>query len=315
MFKNTGKPFLTYEEQLQNLQQNKLLIVNNPAYAISKLQEIRYFALIDGYKDLFYNPMTRQYLPHTTFEDIVYLYNFDEKLRLLVFQYLNHFEQKIRSYVSYYFCDTYSSAQSDYLNPANYNTTPKNQDGISKLIKILNKEANYNNTHPYIVYQRKTHNNVPLRVLVNTLTFGQISKMYSFLPNNIQAKISLQFHSVNEKELLQYLKVLTDFRNVCAHNERLFSFRCRAAIPNTILHKKMDLSKIGSYYRSGKNDMFALVIAFRYLLNKEDFLQFKKGLCKLLISFSKCTPSGCKEKLLDAMGFPNNWFSITKYKF
>ncbi len=38
--------------------------------------------------------MTRKYKEGTTFEDLVALYEFDEKLRTLIFRYLCHFEQK-----------------------------------------------------------------------------------------------------------------------------------------------------------------------------------------------------------------------------
>ena len=89
------KPFLNYEEQINNLIEQKGMIVND-----------HYFALIDGYKNLFYNPMTRKYKEGTTFEDLVALYEFDEKLRTLIFRYLCHFEQKMRSLISYHFCDT-----------------------------------------------------------------------------------------------------------------------------------------------------------------------------------------------------------------
>ena len=73
------KPFLNYEEQINNLIEQKGMIVNDHKFAVSKLEDISYFALIDGYKNLFYNPMTRKYKEGTTFEDLVALYEFDEK--------------------------------------------------------------------------------------------------------------------------------------------------------------------------------------------------------------------------------------------
>ena len=66
---------------------------------------------------------------------------------------------------------------------------------------------------------------IPLWVLINTLTYGQISRFYALLPFQIQSGISKDFPSVNKKNLERYLKILTLFRNVCAHNERLYSFR------------------------------------------------------------------------------------------
>lgn len=84
------KPFLTYEQQLYNLQNEKMLIISNPS-----------------------------------FEDIVALYYFDESLRELVFKYICRIEQKLRTEISYYFCNKYSSNQMDYLNSDNYNNRGK----------------------------------------------------------------------------------------------------------------------------------------------------------------------------------------------
>ena len=81
------KPFLTYEEQINNLVERKGMVISNRKYAFEKLEDISYFSLIDGYKNLFYNPMTRRYKPGTTFEDIVALYELRFKI-LLTFSWL-----------------------------------------------------------------------------------------------------------------------------------------------------------------------------------------------------------------------------------
>lgn len=307
------KPFITYSDQLNILIQKKQLNISNPAYAEKKLHDIGYYALIDGYKDIFYNPMTRTYVKNTNFTDIVALYEFDENLRSIVFKHICHIEQKIRSLISYYFCETFSEKQSSYLNPANYNISKKNSRDVSKLISILSYEANQNTEHSYVVYQRNTYNNVPLWVIMKTLTLGQTSKMYSFMLPNIKSKVSLHYKNINEKELIQYLKVLTIFRNICAHNERLFSFETRFEIPDTLLHKKMNIPQKGTQYLYGKHDMFALLITFQYLLDKNEFKVFTKDLEKLLNNFSKSTSPFQKDKLLHAMHFPPNWLSITHY--
>ena len=59
------------------------MIIVDREFTASKLKDISYFALIDGYKNLFYNPMTRKYREGTTFEDIVALYEFDETITQL----------------------------------------------------------------------------------------------------------------------------------------------------------------------------------------------------------------------------------------
>ena len=307
------KPFLTYKEQLDNLIDKKQLIINNKEFALAKLQHIGYYSLIDGYKNLFYNPMTRKYEPDTTFEDIVALYDFDKKLRTLIFENICNIEQKIRSLISYHFCETYSENQDAFLNPNNYNNTNKNSPGIQKLISILSKEAINSTEHAYVVYQRNTYGNVPLWVVLNTLTLGQTSKMYSFFTTSIQSKISTNFKAVNEKELSQYLKVLTHFRNICAHNERLFSFKSRYEIPDTLLHAKLQIPKNGQHYAYGKSDLFSIIISFCYLLNENEVKEFKQEFTKLINKFEKKSNAEKKNKLLVSMGVPNNWSSIIKH--
>ncbi len=309
------KPFLTYQQQLLKLSNDKTLLITDTMKEEKTLEKICYYALIDGYKDLFYNPMTRKYKAGTRLEDILSLYYFDESLRGLYFKYLCHIEQRMRSLISYHFSETYSHLQEDYLNPKNYNYIPKLRKNIDYLIhKVLSFEANKNIKHSYVVYQRITYKNVPIWVLMNTLTYGQISKMYTCLKTGLQTKISLHFESVSEKELGQFLKMLTNFRNVCAHNERLFSYKSSVDIPDKSLHAKLSIPKKGTAYQFGKNDLFAVTIAFRYLLPRDEFLEFKRQFIHLLKHSVKNSSVLTEASLLEAMGFPINWKSITRYK-
>ena len=54
------KLFLNYEEQIRNLIARKGMIIVDREFTASKLKDISYFALIDGYKNLFYNPMSQK---------------------------------------------------------------------------------------------------------------------------------------------------------------------------------------------------------------------------------------------------------------
>lgn len=308
------KPALTYEQQLKKLTDDKGLIVHDKASAIEKLTDISYYTLIDGYKTLFYNPMTRQYKPGTTFEDILSLYLFDKALRELGFKYICIVEQKMRSLISYHFSEVYSHKQIDYLDPAHYLNTRRNRADISKLIAILTKEVTVSNEHAYVVYQRVTYGNVPLWVAMKTITFGQMSKMYSLLEPSVKTRICRNFKGVSEKELAQHLRVLGDFRNICAHNERFYCHINRHEIPDTPLHKKLNIPQRGAQYIYGKKDLFSVVISLRYLLPKKEFLAFKKELTALIRNAVKSSSTLKESDLLSAMGFPANWKSITRYK-
>lgn len=308
------KPFLTYEQQLHKLIDEKHLIIDYREFAESKLRDIGYFALIGGYKEPFCDAMTRVYLNDTTFEDVYALYDFDNKHRELIFRYICQIEKKMRNVISYSFCEIHGETQEKYLDTSNYNYVRRNQRGIDKLKRMLEGLALTNTDYDYIVHQRNIYHNVPLWVLINAMTFGQISKMYSFLTNQIQSRISRNFEKVNERELEQYLKVLVLYRNVCAHNERLFSHKVYSEIPNTVLHQKLHITKTGEQYNQGKKDLFGVVIAFRYLLPKDSFLQFKRMLVLLIDKYVRNNSRITESELLEQMGFPENWKSITRYQ-
>ena len=307
------KPFMTYEQQLTKLKDEKHILIPDEVKAKAKLQEIGYYSLVTGYKHIFRIPGQKIYKSGTSLDEIVSLYEFDENIRALFLRYLLHIEQHLRSLLSYYFTEKYGENQSAYLNPANYNSIAKHQAGISRLISELTR-LSQSIQYPYIEYQRNTYNNVPLWVLVNAMTFGSLSKMYIFLTSDLQTKVSKNFLHVNEKQLRQYLTVLTKFRNVCAHNERLFSYRTKDTIPDTILHQKLCISKTGNAYILGKRDLFAMVIAFRYLLSPNEFHTFKKSLTQCIDKLLKATNHIAEDELLNAMGFPLNWKKISTYK-
>ena len=310
-----SKPYLTIDQQLKVLTDTKGLIISNKADAKEILTDIGYFSLIGGYKRSFINPMTRKYEIRTTFEDILSLYRFDESLRQLTFGYLNRIEQKIQNLVADSFCSSYGENQTFYLNPSSYSSKRTYAKGVQKLISILRNIANNNTDHEYLIHQRNTYGNVPLWVTTHAMTFGQLSNMYSYMNPREKSKVSKNYSHLSEKELEQYLSALTLFRNTCAHKERLFSFRLRKRnFPDTVLHAKMNVPKKGNQYTQGKADYFGLVIAFRYLLPRADFLMFKTSLKRLIDSYCRKNTRLSKNELLKEMGMPSDWEKITRYR-
>lgn len=310
------KPFLTYVQQIQKLKDKNLVIPDEPS-AAAILHRYGYFALITGYKDLLKNRTTKRYLDGTTFDDIVTIYHFDEQLRELTFRYLLHIERHIRSSLSYSFCDLYGENQSAYLDKHKYDISSAFKEReVDKLIgKFLFPLIDRPTKYPYIEHHKTSHHNVPLWVLVGALTFGTLSKMYEYSQPQVKAAVSIEFEGINEQQLKQLLEVLTDFRNVCAHNERLFTHRCaKHDIPDLPLHQKLSIPKNGQEYIYGKRDYFSVVLAFRYLLPHEDFLAFKRQLSKLLDHAAEQNSKIPMTNLFHMMGMPTNWKKITAYQ-
>ncbi len=237
------KPFLTYTQQIDKLRNEKNLIIDDENSAIDTLHQIGYFKLIGGYKHLFKNKTTGKYKDNTHFEDIVALYTFDEALRELNLKYILKAEQHLKSLISYHFCDRFGELQTAYLTQTNYEyTTNRNKQDINKLIKLLgDKYVNNRTDYHYIEHTKTKHGNLPLWVLINALTFGNISKMYSLFTQSLRISISKNYAYLNEKQLGQITTVLTKFRNACAHGERLFTYKTSDSIPDLPIHKKLGI--------------------------------------------------------------------------
>jgi abortive infection bacteriophage resistance protein len=308
------KAFLTFREQLDYLANEKLLVVPNMQFAEAKLQQIGYFGLIGGYKDAFKNPMTGNYRDGIHFEDIVALYEFDEDMRQLFLRYILRVERHIRTLLSHYFCERHGSSQSQYLNPANYTDSQMRRGNVGKLIRMLDGLVNASAGYSYVNHHRSKYGNVPLWVLVNGITFGALAKFYDLVEAGVRARVSKHFPCVNEKQLGQMLNVLSKFRNVCAHNERFFSYRIRNAITDMPLHAKLGIAKSGNQYIKGKRDLFAVVLVLWYLLPEADFQSFAEGTDRLIRRYLADAGAIEEHDLMDMTGFPVNWGEIMRCK-
>ena len=242
------------------------------------------------------------------------LYEFDVELREIMLDALLKVEVKIRSAVACEFCAAYGESQSKYLDARCYAASKGAKRVLPKLLNMLDYIANKDTSHEYLAYYRRAYKNVPLWVAVNAMTFGRISKMLTALRDNEKARIAKRFGVGNPKELSSFIRVLALYGNVCAHGERLFSHRCHVGIPDTALHAKIDIEKIGPDYACGKVDAFSAVIALRYLLRDDELKAFKAKLVKCVNGYLLSDESIGEGRLLEAMGFPAEWKKITRYK-
>ena len=298
------KEFSSFDRQIEIICEK--IAIRDKDEAKEALKKIGYFQLMGGYKSLFRIPGTKKYKEGTSFEEIVSLYEFDVELRELFFRYLLQVERNLRSLMSYYFTETYGAAQKEYLNPQNYDLTKKNKYTVERLIATLERAANTQD-NAYINYYREQYGDIPLWVLSNVLTFGNLSKMFRVFPQSLKSKVSKNFAPLNPHQMEQFLSVLTKYRNVCAHGERLFTYKTVDAIADTPIHQELAIEKSGNQYKYGKQDLFAVVIAFYYLLPEKDFSCFSQNLLKIIQTVSGQVIHVEERELLEKMGFPQNW--------
>ena len=91
------KPFLTYEQQLIKLRDEKHIVITDETKTLCKLQQVGYYSLVSGYKHLFRIPAQKIYKNGTAFEELVSLYEFDEALRELFLHFLLLLPRRVHS--------------------------------------------------------------------------------------------------------------------------------------------------------------------------------------------------------------------------
>jgi abortive infection bacteriophage resistance protein len=135
--KTMAQDFLPYKQQIAKLRDDKGLIVTDEDEARKILEEIGYYYLIAGYKNLFINPAAKKYAFGVTFNEIVAFYHFDEQLRSLFLKYILQVERHLKSLISYYFCNKYGVSQTEYPNLNNFDYA-KHQNQVARLVTSLN---------------------------------------------------------------------------------------------------------------------------------------------------------------------------------
>ncbi len=176
------KEFKTIDEQIELLQSRNLHI-ENKNIARKILLKNNYYYLINGYKDIFLNKNSKEekFANETTLEEIYSLYEFDRKIRIIFLEYILLVERKIDTYIAYEFSKNYG--HKNYLIPENFNNSNKNKELILKFINDINLEIShqYKNSNKMIIHYLDTYKYIPLWVLIRILSFGKVSKFYSFM--------------------------------------------------------------------------------------------------------------------------------------
>lgn len=314
------KEFKTYEEQI-DLLKSRGLIISDQSYALEKLKEENYYNIINGYKELFMNSKKEDtFINGVTFEEIYALYDFDRTIKNIVFKPILQVENILRSLIAYNFSKKYG--KDNYLKLDNFETLKgsgcnyeKYQRRVSQIQMLLaNLQSDIANSitkRSYINHYILNYGFIPLWVLVNTLTLGRLSQFYSLMNQSVRIEVSKHW-DIKEDELNQYIKTLAYYRNLCAHDERLYNSKNNQDIPDTIYHEILEIPQVNSRYVCGKNDLFSLIIVLKILLPEDDFKTLCNKINGRMESLKKKINHIDCNNIFKQMGFPNNWTKIKK---
>ena len=305
------KEHKTFNQQLTILR-NRGVVVPTNGKPKRFLEQENYYNVINGYKDLFLVKDSNNlpvepelYQEGTHFNELKALFLFDRELRILLLKYLLIFENSIKTTVAYEFSKKYPRKNA-YLDIANFvdNDPKKVLQQISILTKTIHDKVDRSGAIKHYIEE---HGEVPLWVLVNFLTMGNIANFYNILTDstkNIIAKFYTDKYRTQNKDntfrlssadLSACLKVANLVRNICAHDERLYNVNLR----------NVRISQIANHFgiRRYDNKRFIVLILFlKIVLDKKDFQRLYKALRNLFNQYADEFKTVVFDDILKTMG-------------
>lgn len=241
----------TYSQQIAKLRAHGCS-VTDVAACEEILSRISYYRL-SAYFLTFKQP-DGTFISGTSFNDVYRLYEFDSKLRSLLFPVIEELEVYLRSQFSYYHTHKYGA--DGYMNPSNYNFHHNHADFVSRINGLIRK----NNKIPFVSHHIKKYSSqFPLWAIIELYSFGMLSYFYAeMLTADQKALAKTTFHT-SVSNVKSWLYCCTNLRNICAHSRRLYN-GVFSAIPANIPHVN----------KSTERKLFAAIMALRELYPSAD---------------------------------------------
>lgn len=228
----------------------------------------------------------KEFEPNTTIEDVLALYEFDRKLRLIILEEIQKVEVALRTCISEHMCMKYDNAHwfMDMSIVSNNFNHQKFFEQISKAKEVFIQH-----------YQKKyeTPKYPPSWMIVETLSFGAWSKVYNDLLSEDKKDIAREFNILSSEVLESWFHTLTHLRNLCAHHSRIWNRNFTVFKPRTYTQLEPHLDRA--------NTVYSRLAVLRYISNQ---VSISNGMTLRLTQLFQNLP---KNVTLEKMGFPENW--------
>ena len=303
------KDFRTIDEQVEILQK-KGLIVEDIDEAKEVLLRENYFFL-NGYRHLFMvSEKDRTFIKGSTFRELYSLFLFDRYFRNIIFKNVLVIENQLKSILSYQLSKKYGYKEKDYLNPKNFTSDHDKKRRVKDVLEKMKRQIRINSLHHNATaHYANSYGYIPLWVLVKVLSFGIVCELYTILKQEDKIEIADIFNTTPE-DLSNYLIILSNYRNLCAHEDIVYENKTERYIEDNIYHEQLNIPKMDAEYIYGKNDLFAVIIIFKVLLTDDSFRLMLKEIEYEIEKLDGRIDSIPIEKILDRMGFPTNYIDI-----
>lgn len=269
-----SKPALSISDQAQLLL-DRGLICDDRQRLEHYLSNIGYYRL-SAYLLPFEQPSSKgdsrnhKFLPNTTFEQVLNLYVFDRKLRLLVIEAIERIEVAART--------RWASAMAlSHGSHAHMNSSLfKDPWQHASIVARVSKELQDSN-ETFVVHYRKKYKEPylpPIWAVVETMTLGGLSRwIASTSDNQVKREVAKALGMPTIEILEQVLHALTPMRNICAHHARLWNRRFILLLPNIKrLHGQLITEAIvtskGETQEPLTREIYNFLVVIQYLMQQ-----------------------------------------------
>ncbi len=305
-----NKVFKTLDEQIEILRSKGLTIRSD--YETQRILFRENYFFLNGYRSMFMRPKHNRFIEGTTFEELYAVFCFDRSIRNIMFKNLLIVENNFKSMLSYYLSKKYGIKEKDYLSAKNLTSEPLKQRQVNDIINKMKRQIRNNiKQHTATEHYATNYGYIPLWVLVKVLSFGIVSEFYNVLKYEDKQSMA-RIYATDPETLGIYLNILSNFRNLCAHEDILYTHRTQRSIPDQYCHEYLNIEKKNDEYIYGKNDLFAVVIILKQMLEENQFqdflgeIEYEIGLLDAKVDTVPLT------SILNKIGFPDNWLEMEK---
>ena len=304
-----AKIFKTIDEQIEILR-SKGMVFEDYDKAREILLRENYFFL-NGYRSPFLMNGTKRFIEGTTFEELYSLFTFDRFFRNIIFKNVLIVENNYKSIYSYVLSKKYGYKEKDYLNINNFDRSKEKNRQINDLLRKLKRQIRINGyQHQATSHYINNYGYIPMWVGVKVLSFGLMSELFTVLKEEDRKEIS-NYYGLNPDKIENYMSILANYRNLCAHEDILFNHETQKCIADTTFHLQLGIPKVDDEYIYGKNDIFALLIILKELLTADDFKMMMNEICYEIDKLSSKLKVIDVNKVLFRMGFPENYKQLS----
>lgn len=304
-----AKIFKTIDEQIEILR-SKGMVFEDYDKAREILMRENYFFL-NGYRSPFLMNGTKRFIEGTTFEELYSLFTFDRFFRNIIFKNVLIVENNYKSIYSYVLSKKYGYKEKDYLNINNFDRSKEKNRQINDLLRKLKRQIRINGyQHQATSHYINNYGYIPMWVGVKVLSFGLMSELFTILKSEDRKEIS-DYYNLSPEKIENYMSILANYRNLCAHEDILFNHETQKTIADTTFHLQLGIPKVDDEYIYGKHDIFALLIILKELLTTDDFKMMMNEICYEIDKLSSKLKVIDVSKVLYRMGFPENYKQLS----